>query len=297
MPMNNLRSYYGKLPPSARIRIKSLFPEDFLRWYARRNTDVYMISYPKCGRTWLRMMVGRAISVHFSLPDDEDVLFLRWDTKNHPDLPKIAVIHDDRPMLKTPQELSTSKKKYKNKDVIFLVRDPRDVIVSSYFEKKKRGDLFGENPYESRASSFEGSLDEFIAQKVGGFETILAYYNIWAQNRSVPKGFLLVRYEDVHANARHELGRVLKFLGLEEIGQNTIKQSVEFSSFKSMRRMESEGKFQTGILNPADETDQESYKTRKGVVGGFKEYLTANQIDALNEKMQSTLSDFFGYNV
>jgi hypothetical protein len=113
----------------------------------------------------------------------------------------------------------------------------------------------------------------------------------------VPKGFLLVRYEDMHADAQRELGRVLDFLGLEEIDQNTINQAVEFSSFKRMRRMESEGKFQTGILNPADEMDKESYKTRKGVVGGFEEYLTTSQIDALNAKMRSTLSDFFGYNV
>ncbi len=255
MPVNDLRSYYAKLPSAARVRIKSLFPDDSLRWYARRNTDVYMISYPKCGRTWLRMMVGRAVSIHFNIPEDEDALFLRWDTKQHPDLPRIGVVHDDRPMLKTPRELSTTKRMYKNKDVIFLVRDPRDVIVSSYFEKKKRGNLFGENPYESRASNFEGSMDDFIAQEVGGFDTILAYYNIWAQNRSVPKGFMLVRYEDMHANAQHELRRVLNFLVLEGIEKNTINEAVEFTSFDRMRRMESEGKFETEILNPANKTD------------------------------------------
>ena len=297
MPMNDLRSHYAKLPPSARKRIKSLFPDDLLRWYARRNTDVYLISYPKCGRTWLRMMVGRAVAVHYSLREDENTLFLRWDTKQHPHLPMIAVVHDDRPMLKTPRELNTSKGMYKNKDVILLVRDPRDVIVSSYYEKKKRGDLFGENPYESRASSFDGSLADFISQEVGGFDTILAYYNIWAQNRSVPKGFMLVRYEDMHAKAQNELRRVLDFLGLKDINDNTINEAVEYASFNRMRRMESEGKFETEILKPANKADPDSYKTRKGVVGGFEEYLSADQINALNAKMRNTLSGFFGYNV
>ena len=50
--------------------------------------------------------------------------------------------------------------------MIFLVRDPRDVIVSSYFEMKNRGQLFGDNPYESRKAVFEGSLPEFIRNPI-----------------------------------------------------------------------------------------------------------------------------------
>jgi hypothetical protein len=64
-----------------------------------------------------------------------------------------------------------------------------------------------------------------------------------------------------------------------------------------MRAIESEGRFQSGILNPGDESNPETYKTRKGVVGGYQEYLSEDQINALNAKMNSTLFDFFGYNV
>jgi hypothetical protein len=81
--------------------------------------------------------------------------------------------------------------------VIFLARDPRDVIVSSFFEMKNRGRLFGEDPYEQRQAVFDGSLQEFIERRVGGFDTLLAYYSIWAQNRNalravfgVPRSFI-----------------------------------------------------------------------------------------------------------
>ena len=240
-------------------------------------------------------MIGRAIACQYSLPQEEDILLLQWKTKPHRDLPMITVIHDDRPMLKAPEELERSKDRYRGKSVIFLVRDPRDVVVSSYFEMNKRGRLFGDNPYESRQAYFEGSLSDFIYNKVGGFETILAYYNIWAENRHIPKNFLLVRYEDMRANPHKELRRVLNFLGLPAISDDTIADAVEYTSFENIRKMEAGGEFQSGILSPADKTDEESFKARKGKVRGFVDYLSEDQIQELSQKMQTELSDCFGY--
>jgi len=292
--MNIFRSLYEKLPVGVRSRLRSLAPKELRRWYAHRRTDVYLISYPKCGRTWLRLMIGRSIVAHYSLPQNEDLLLLRWKSSPHPDLPMITVVHEDRPMLKTPQELETSKEKFRDKKVIFLARDPRDVIVSSYFEMKKRGELFGENPYEARKAVFEGELSEFIDQTRGGFDTILRYYNIWADNRDIPQGFLLVRYEDMKRNPAREMRKALDFLGLGPVGDDTLQEAVRYASFENMRKMEREGNFQSGVLNPAQKSDEDSYKTRKGKVGGYIDYLTEDQIQHLNDKMQD-LSAYFGY--
>lgn len=267
------------------------------RWYAHRKTDVYLISYPKCGRTWLRLMIGRAIVRQYSLPQDEITLFLRWKSKPHTELPMITVVHEDRPMLKAPEELQRSKEKFRDKHVIFLARDPRDVIVSSYFEMKKRGDVFGDNPYESRKPVFGGELAEFIERREGGFDTIIQYYNIWAENRHIPEGFLLVRYEDMKCSPQRELRRVLEFLGLDSVDETIILDAVEFASFENMRSMELEGVVQDGMLRPADRSDGDSYKTRKGQVGGYKDYLNEDEIQLLNHKIQYELSDYFGYNI
>jgi len=239
-------------------------------------------------------MIGRAIARHYTLPDDEEILFLNWKSKPHPDLPRITVVHDDHPMLKAPEDLETSKDKYREKKIIFLVRDPRDVIVSSYFEAKKRGRLFGDNPHETRRLPLEGDFSEFLGGRQGGIDTIITYYNIWAENRHVPRDFLLVRYESLKTNPCSQLRAVLDFLDLKQIGEETIAEAVQFASFDHMRQMEAEGRFNSAILNPADAMDQESYKTRKGKVGGYTNYLTPEQIEVLNQKMQS-LSDYFEY--
>ncbi len=295
--MNPLKELYDQLPSGARTAIRSWMPDPLKRWYAHRNTQVYLVSYPKCGRTWLRLMTGRAIARHFGLPEDEDTLFIRWKKRPHPQVPWITVVHEDRPMLKRPDELHTSKDSFRDKQVIFLARDPRDVIVSSYFEMKHRGQLFGDNPYESRKAVFAGSLTEFIRGRHGGFETILSYYNIWAENRGIPRGFLLVRYEDMKADAQRELRRVIDFLGLNAIPDATLAEAVEYASFENMRKMETQGKFKSGMLQPADQANQESYKTRKGKVKGFEDHLEGPDIAYLNRLMGERLSKYFGYNI
>lgn len=294
--MNSTRALYDKLPARIRITIRSLLPGNFLRWYAHRATDFYLISYPKSGRTWLRLMIGCAIATHYELPKEEEILFLRYKGKLHPRIPKITVIHEDRPMLKTPDELQKSKARFKNNKVIFLVRDPRDVIVSSYFEMSKRGHVFGTNPYESRQPVFDGSLTAFIHRKEGGFDTILAYYNIWAENRHIPKDFLLIRYEDMQKDPGRELRRVIDFLDMQFINDQTIDEAVKYASFENMRRMEQDGEFQSYILKPADSDDNESYKTRKGKVKGYIDYLDDDEIAWLDNKIQNNLSEFFSYN-
>lgn len=292
--MKPIRAIYQKLPTNTRIKIRSLTPNEIKRWYAHRQTDVYLISYPKCGRTWLRLMIGKAISTHYSLPADEEIIFLRWSKKVHPEVPHITVIHEDRPMLKTADELETTKTRYAHKQIILLVRDPRDVIISSYFEMKKRTQIFGDNPYEKHSALFNGSLEDFINKERGGFSTILRYYNIWAENRQIPKGFLLIRYEDLRADPQKELRRVIDFLGLSMITDETLSQSIDYASFDNMRKMEREGQFSSGILNPASPTDQESYKTRKGKIGGYVDYLSESDIENLNRKMLE-LNQFYGY--
>lgn len=239
--------------------------------------------------------MGRIIATHFHLPEEEDILLLRWKRRVHPQVAHITVIHDDRPMLKTPQELETSKARYASKKVIFLVRDPRDVIVSSYFELKHRSKLFAKNPYENQAGVVNDDLQTFIFQERSGIDTIINYYNIWANNRHVPSSFLMVRYEDLRANPNKELQRIMDFLGLEAISSQKIEDAINFASFDNMRKMEMDEKYQSEMLKPADRKDENTFKTRKGKIKGYVDYLSPESIALLDEKIHTELSDFFGY--
>ena len=260
--------------------------------------DAFLLSYPKCGRTWLTLQVARAIQQHFHV-DVPNILKLSVMADKCRDIPYIRVTHDDQPHRKRPNELTRSKSKYAGRKVIFMVRDPRDVLVSYYFHKSKREPerdfWFFQKKRKETHSRFKGTLSEFLDVQIGGFDTILEYYNIWAENRTVPKDFLIVKYEDMHADPKAVLRRVLDFLGLSAITDAEIAEAVEYASFQNMQKLEAGKQMQSYKLKPGNINDADSFKVRKGKVGGYANNLKPEEIELLNRKMAERLTPLYGY--
>jgi len=305
-------------------KIISAFPLSIYHQYiAKKNewkeADYCLVSFPKCGRTWLNMMLKKTLLFHFGLEstDSFDLMFREFDARalkqKEIKLPKIHILrnHDDDAHWKKPYELEKSKRKYKNKKVILLVRDPRDVIVSAYFQQSKRVNerpatlrlilkewiINGIKPYITiRMKPYKETLQNFIREETGSLETLLAFYNIWSENRHIPQDFLLVYYEDLHSNTHHELRRIAHFLGISSLKDETINQAVDYASFDNMRKMEIQNEDSTeNILKPFKKEDEESFKTRKGKVSGFTDYLSQEDIEYLNKRIKESLSDFYKY--
>jgi hypothetical protein len=279
-----------------------------LRRRSPRPPKSFIVSFPKCGRTWLRLMMGYAIAQHFELDDAKlETQMLELDALANLDerIPYILAVHDDHPQWKQPQELEHDKSSYTGKRVILLVRDPRDVVVSCYFEHKKRVGPYLEDlkkqadlqEFTDRLKPYDGDLSDYLHEDVGSIDTVIEYYNIWAENRHVPDELLLVRYEDLHADAPGELKRMLDFVGLPQVKPAVIQAAVDYAAFDNMRKMEQENRFASFKLRPTDSRDSESYKTRKGKVGGFAEYLSSAEIEALNRQIRARMSDFYRYRI
>lgn len=282
-----LRRFALALPKSARrVAIRSLrfIPPVWTRVIAadRESADIYLLSFPKTGRTWLRMMIGRVLQQHFG-EHDISVLDLHHFNAVDPRIPKIWVDHDDNPQYKAPEELRLDKSEYRGKKIIFLARDPRDVVISLYFHMKKRNQFY------------TGDLAGFIEQRNGSVDTIIHYYNNWARAENIPESFLLVRYEDLHADGPRELRRIMDFMGISGVADSVITDAVEFASFSNMRQMELDDALDSKKLRPADKSDEDSFKTRKGEVGGYRNYLSPAQIAALNAKIDTELHPRFKY--
>jgi hypothetical protein len=253
-----------------------------LRWLTHLRADAVLVSFPKCGRTWLRMMIGRALSEHYEL-GDTDLLSLRKLCRLHPDIPRILVEHEDDPFWKTADQLHHTKTEYRHKKIVFLVREPKDVVVSSYFHKSKR------------EGAYTGSLSDYIREPEGGIDTILEYYNIWEKNSEVPCGFLGVSYEEMHRDSAGVLRRVLDFLGCDAVSDEAVREAAGFSSFDRMREMEEKGQHGIRGKATADLREKEAFKVRKGRVGGHAEYLSAEDIALLDARIRARLSTSYGY--
>lgn len=223
--------------------------------------------------------MGKAISEARDLPftlfrDLELLEFSRAD----PSLPRIRFLHDDGVSVKTPGQLSQDKSDYRTKKVVLLTRDLRDVAVSRYLQLTKWLD-----------DRFDGDLDEFIRHERGGPRTCIEFWNIWYRCQSVPADFTRVSYEQLAAAPAAELGRILAFCGVTGVGDAVLRSAAEFAGFKNMRAMEQGDLLGSWRLRPGNPDDPESFKTRRGIVGGFSDYLREEQVSYLNSLIVENL--------
>ncbi|RMF18456.1 MAG: sulfotransferase domain-containing protein [Candidatus Dadabacteria bacterium] len=252
----------------------------------RMRAELFLISYPKTGRTWLRMLMKTALHRHYGVPISDPLEFHELSNR-FADMPRIAVVHDDEPHWKRPAQLTTDKSRwYHDKRVILMVRDPRDTIVSLYHQMSKRWKVFRPEWV---------TMSEFFWSERGGFDTMIRYYNIWADQRDAPRDLLMVRYEDLHADTAGELRRVLDFLGVRGVDDSTIADAIEENRIERVRKREAAGEFRTHRLQPGVKGDPSSMKARKGKIGGFVEELPWADVVRATERIRTELDPWYGY--
>ena len=95
----------------------------------------------------------------------------------------------------------------------------------------------------------------------------------------------------MHADAEKELGKALRFIGLNEISEEDISYAVEECRFENMRRIEASNALQSRNLAPRNPEDKETYKTREGVVGGHKKYFELEELEFINRIVDHELKN------
>ncbi len=233
--------------------------------------DVFIISYPKSGRTWLRVLLGKWMCLTYGIPDDQMLFTSPLSARCR--IPIIALSHDGAEMeiIKSYAELSADKSGFASKKVLLLSRDIKDTLVSAYFQISRRDRLF------------DGSISEFLASDHFGVKKILTFYKNWCLGKNIPKAFLNVRYEDLRLHTEETLGEILHFIGIEAAAPETIREALAFASFDNMKRLETAGAFPSPILAPQNPEESESFKVRKGKIGGYVDYLSASDIAYIDE--------------
>jgi hypothetical protein len=252
------------------------------RYWMHRHTDAYLVSFPGCGRTWLSLLIGKVLVDELAPGADPGDLVELGRKHARAGVPRIRQVHDGDPQLKRADELERDKSRFADKIVILLVRDPRDAAISYYFEGKKR-----------RGRATTATPGEFLRGPVGGIDTVIAYYNIWAENRGVPKRFCLVRYEDLKRDPVGELAKVMAALGRNP-DRAVLEAAVEFAKFDNMRKLEEQGTGHRALRRTAATGaaagDNDAFKTRKGKVGGYREYLSADELADIDARIADRLS-------
>ncbi|MGW8369211.1 MAG: sulfotransferase domain-containing protein [Gammaproteobacteria bacterium] len=263
--------------------------------YARTDTglkngllaDVFVVSYPKSGRTWFRFMLGKYIADtcgDLRTPAEYASSIFR-DT---PGIPRIAFAHDHSSCHQehrfSAADLPGDKRFYRGSKVVLLVRDPRDVLVSYYMHCTQRDPIFA------------GTISEFARDEMFGIAKIVRFLNIWAVNQATPRDFLLLRYEEMKENPVAQLLRAVEFMGLP-VDAEIAGSAVAFASLGNMKSMERSGELDSGDgrFGVGAAGNEESFKVRQGKVGGFADYLSDEDVAYCDDYIRSNLDPAYGY--
>jgi hypothetical protein len=186
----------------------------------------------------------------------------------------------------------------RHKPVMFLARNPIDIAVSWFFQFTRRQSArkqelinhFIAHPIDRR------SIDmwDFVRHSDIGLPFLIDYLNTWERNLEELEHSLLVRYEDLRTAPAATLKKITDLMG-ESFSDEEIGEAVNFGSFDNLRKLESSGFFSRGGMTLRNSGDPNSFKVRRGKVGGYAEYFTAEQVAELEELMMSRLSPTFGY--
>jgi hypothetical protein len=263
-------------------RVRYFIREHLAEWMPK--PDYFLISYPKSGRTWLRLMIGAAAIDYLDVPPKDPTDLHRIGTMSTR-FPTVQVTHDAQSTSTSLNRIQFRSGVYSKSKVIFLCRDPRDVLASFFYSQKYR------RMYERGMPEF-AHPDEMVEAPLGGLPAIIRFYNVWAENLPRARGYLLVFYEDLKADPAGELRRCLDFLGLADASDENIREGVARGELRTMRDAERQGKFQSH-MPPPDPDNLNTYKVRRGQVGGYVDDFSASAIERIDEMIVNSLSDLF----
>ena len=231
--------------------------------------DVIVISVPKSGRTWVRTFLCAYFCKRAGRP-----FTLRPDRYHEPAIPRLIFSHDfaeqrmkgrlwDRirgKYLVPARELARAR-------IILLVRDPRDAFVSLYMQMIHRAP---ETPQRVK----EKNVGDLLRDRRYGIVSIIKTMNNWFTELGQRQNFTLLHYESLRATPEQNFRALLATLGEDSPDAEAFKYALEFSDFANMQRLEATGVFDSKILRSRDVRNPESFKVRRGKVGGYRDYLS-----------------------
>ncbi len=252
--------------------------------------DAVVVSFGKSGRTWLRVLISRFYQLEHGLPE----WLIGFDNFHYLNraIPRIFFTHDN--YVKDYSGNHDNKSDYYARKVVLLARHPADVAVSQYhqwrFRMRDRKKTINAYPED------DVTLFDFVVNQPAGLEKTIDFMNGWARERERIRDFMILRYEDLKADTAGRLDEVMRFIGTPG-AQASIDGAVDYASFENMRRLESQNTswLNGGRMKAKDPSQPESFKTRRGKVGGFRDYFSDAEVEAILDYVDRRLDPVYGY--
>ncbi|XP_060186691.1 flavonol sulfotransferase-like [Lycium barbarum] len=263
-------------------------------------TDIFLCSAPKTGTTWLKAL-SFAISTRdrFDIENNNPLLtnvphvlipFLESDPAKIPSINRDTHI----PLIATHLPFSALPKSVKSLDgtkIIYVCREPKDTFISlwHFMQNWPMRLKQGTTTTEPISTYFEKEFELFCEGKTMGgpyWDHVLEY---WKKSLEKPESVLFLKYEELTKDTLFYVRKMAEFMGKpfsrDEEEQGVPEKIVKLCSFENLSNLEvnKSGKHDTF------EIDNKNY-FRKGKPGDWKNHLTSNMIDIMDNITKEKLS-------
>ncbi|KAM5236413.1 3-beta-hydroxysteroid sulfotransferase-like [Ctenodactylus gundi] len=245
-----------------------------------KDKDVIILAYPKSGTSWLIEILCLINSKGDpkwlqSVPYWERAYWVEteagYDQLKYATGPRLLISH--LPIHLFPRSFYTSRAK-----LIYVIRNPKDVLVSGYF-------FFSKMEICKKPESLEQYFQWFIQGHVL-YGSWFEHTKGWMSMREV-ENVLLLSYEELNKDPRSTIKKICQFLG-KSLETEELDLVVKNSSFKIMK----ENSMSNYILLPESVITPGTLITRKGISGDWKNHLTVAQAEAFDKIFQEHMPGF-----
>jgi Sulfotransferase domain len=277
---------------SVKTIAKAVVPQPMRKWIRRqqtqrrdrqlfqcslRPTDVFLVGHPKSGNTWLAYMLAAAMEKKFGKKVTmanvrEFIPACHANDRriaSYAQFPDPRIFRNEGPLY---PELYPK--------TIYLVRDPRAVLVSYYHHcVHDTGDFDW---------PFKDFVDEMLAHgHVRDIERHLVRWDTqvlqWLE-RSKLLSVKIVKYEDMIEDREEVLRDIMKFIGLV-CDEKDIALAVERGSFENMRKEEE----LYGAEPYSGTKGERGYYVRRGKVDGWKDEISPELVKRIETEFSEAM--------
>lgn len=256
------------------VALKSLRRHLYFMDFENRDDDIYIVSFPKSGTTWLQVIAYNILTdgnMNFKhiydvspWPSNQALLGKTAEEVNQLPSPRIFKSHD---------EYGRFDESMKSK-VIYVYRDVKDVAVSFYHHNKN---------YSDPKLTFDKNLDLYFFDDSG--LNWFTFNKKWLENKH-KFTILYVSYESLKNDFENTVYKIAEFLAIR-MNDEIMDRVKRHASFEYMKA--NEQKF--GEVKPENPLVYNEF-IRKGEIGEGKKYLSEEQQKKLNHLFNTKIAPY-----
>ena len=191
--------------------------------FGLNENEYFLISYPKSGNTWLRIILSNLISEDKKL----EIAFHNcgeFIPDSHIQGQRELIINKKSKFNRLPVRIVKShdrfKSFFKKRKVIYIVRNGENVLISLYYYLKARNnnEIALESIHKNAGSHSYGPWNKHVLR--------------WLYN-----SIYIVQYENLKKDPENEILNLCKYLSIK-VNQEEIIRVIENSSFNRMKSLE-----------------------------------------------------------